>query len=260
MSDCDRVTSVALWLCRIHLSCKDAFPTPQMKAEWEEAVWREACAKTGTNSESFVPYGIFADSNTKLFFETKKRIVHTVESQYGFDLDTSHFPESISRNSALSRALLSDTAFIYREHESDGTQHHPYRHPALQKVINITWFRSKYDVGVVFHEYFSPFPVVAIAFILVVIECCIDEWRYGTRKDTMWDGKRFKTVYQAHIRSLNNFWKHDIAQGTDSFEHIRSGLLMEARRHAGVPPVPVAELGRPSQDALDAAYREDLPA
>jgi hypothetical protein len=131
MSDCDRVTRVALWLCRIHLSCKDAFPTPQMKAEWEEAVWREACAKTGTNSESFVPYGIvsaiplkwrcvphhffqFADSNTKLFIETKKRIVHTVEAQYGFDLDTSHFPESISRNSTLSQALLSDMAFIYR--------------------------------------------------------------------------------------------------------------------------------------------------
>jgi len=33
-----------------------------------------------------------------------------------------------------------------------------------------------------------------------------------------------------------------------------------ARKHAGVPPVPVTELGRFSQDALDAAHREDLPA
>jgi hypothetical protein len=33
-----------------------------------------------------------------------------------------------------------------------------------------------------------------------------------------------------------------------------------ARQHAGVPPVPVTELGRFSQEALDAAYREDLPA
>jgi hypothetical protein len=58
MSDCDRVTGVALSLCKIYLFGKDAFPTPQMKAEWEEAVRREACAKTGTNPESFVLFEI----------------------------------------------------------------------------------------------------------------------------------------------------------------------------------------------------------
>ena len=56
MSDCDRVTGVALSLCRIYLSCKDAFPTPQMKADWAVIVWREACVKTGTDFELFVPY------------------------------------------------------------------------------------------------------------------------------------------------------------------------------------------------------------
>jgi hypothetical protein len=61
------------------------------------------------------------------------------------------------------------------------------------------------------------------------IECCIDEWRYGTRKETKWDEKRFKTVYQSLIKSLNDFRKQDIAQGVDMFEHIRSGLLKEAR-------------------------------
>lgn len=61
------------------------------------------------------------------------------------------------------------------------------------------------------------------------IECCIDEWADGTRKETRWDEGRFKTVYQLHIRSLNDFRKHDIAQGDDVFEHIRSDLLKEAR-------------------------------
>jgi hypothetical protein len=131
MSDCDHVAGVALSLCRIYLSCKDAFPTPQMKAEWGEAVWREACAKTGINHESFIPFELvspippewrcvpyylfqFADGNMKLFIETKKRIIHIVEAQYGFDLDTSHSPDSLSRNATLSQALLSDMAFIYR--------------------------------------------------------------------------------------------------------------------------------------------------
>ena len=58
MSECDRVTGVALSLCRIYLSCKDAFPTPQMKEDWAAIVWREACVKTGTDFESFMPYGL----------------------------------------------------------------------------------------------------------------------------------------------------------------------------------------------------------
>ena len=56
MSDRDRVTGVALSLSKIYLGCRDAFPTPQMKADWGETVWREACVTTGTNLESFIPF------------------------------------------------------------------------------------------------------------------------------------------------------------------------------------------------------------
>ncbi len=56
MSDHDHVTDVALSLCKIYLSCKDAFPTPQMKEDWEAIVWREACVKAGANLELFSPY------------------------------------------------------------------------------------------------------------------------------------------------------------------------------------------------------------
>ena len=144
MSQCDRVTGVALSLCRIYLSCKDAFPTPQMKVEWEEAVWREACAKTGTGPESFIPIEIvspipskwrcvshyffqFAEGNIKLFTQTKKRVMHIVEAQYEFD--TSHAPDSISRNATLSQALLTNMAFIYRvcPSLSPFTNHRPSR-------------------------------------------------------------------------------------------------------------------------------------
>lgn len=61
------------------------------------------------------------------------------------------------------------------------------------------------------------------------IECCIDEWTDGTRMETEWDERRFKTVYQSHISSLNDFRQHDRAQGANLFEYIRSGLLKEAR-------------------------------
>ena len=61
------------------------------------------------------------------------------------------------------------------------------------------------------------------------IECCIDEWIDGTHIETEWDERRFKTVYQSHISSLNDFWQHDRAQGANLFEYIRADLLKEAR-------------------------------
>ncbi|KAH9035131.1 hypothetical protein EDB83DRAFT_2525086 [Lactarius deliciosus] len=194
----------------------------------------------------------------KFFVDTKTKIMHAVEAQYGFD--TSHAPDSISRNASLAQALLSHMAFIYREPDSGGIPRHPYRHPGLQKAINITWFQDKEADGVTYHEHFSPVSIPAIAFILAVVECCIDEWTDGTRKDTEWDENQCKTVYQSHISSLNDFWQHGINQGADLFEHIRGDLLKEARKHAGVPPVPVTDLGRFSRSALDAAHQEDLPA
>ncbi|KAH9008200.1 hypothetical protein EDB84DRAFT_134810 [Lactarius hengduanensis] len=258
MRDRDHVTGVALSLRRIYLSCKDAFPTPQTKEAWEVTVWHEACTKTGSNLELFMPFELFADSNMKFFVDTKTKIMHVVEALYGFD--TSHAPDSISRNASLAQALLSHMAFIYREPDSSGIPRHPYRHPGLQKAINIMWFQDKEADGVTYHEHFSPVSIPAIAFILAVVECCIDEWTDGTRKETEWDENQCKTVYQSHISSLNDFRQHGINQGADLFEHIRGDLLKEARKHAGVPPVPVTELGRFSRGALDAAHQEDLPA
>ena len=67
MSDRDRATGVALSLCRVYLSCKDAFPTPQMKDDWALALWHEACVKTGANLESFTPYDLVSPFPRRCF-------------------------------------------------------------------------------------------------------------------------------------------------------------------------------------------------
>ncbi len=82
----------------------------------------------------------------KLFIETKTRIVHTVEALYGFD--TSHAADSISRNAALSQALLSDMAFVYRVRLSPlpFTTHRPSRRnltPAGALFIHTDILHSK---------------------------------------------------------------------------------------------------------------------
>ena len=40
-----RVVNTAQALYRCRLSCRDAFPSPDLKKEWATEVWNEACAK-----------------------------------------------------------------------------------------------------------------------------------------------------------------------------------------------------------------------
>jgi len=256
--DPDSVMRVARPLYRSYLSCKNAFPTPSEREEWHVAVWSEACERAGVTLLP-LPYDEgFSDKGTKLLINMKMKIMHAVQSSYGFD--TSRAPDSIGHNTRLAHALLTNVTFVYRELKFGGTSHHPYRHPIIQKAIDMTWFQNKDGDGIVFHEYFTPIPVQAIALALTVIECCIDEWTDGTRKASNWNECRYKTVYQSHISSLNELRDHGYPQGGDLLTQIQHDLLRDARIHAGVPGEPVTGSGRLGPAALLAAIQDDLPA
>lgn len=247
--DRDRVIAVAVSLCRIYHWCKDAFPTSRLKGEWAADVWREACEKTGGIPDLFIQSEdseLFPDSGMKLFLDTTKRIADAVEVYYDFDASRSSV--SRNRNANLASKLLRGRSFVYIERDPDEMLHCPYQHPAIQKAINITWFRTVLDVGLAFRKHFSPLPVPAIAYIITAIECCIDEWSDGRRKETSWEEERFKTVYQSHLDSLNDFRQ----RGDNVFEEYRSLLRREAYRHAGVPTV---ELTRFISNTLYTAQR-----
>jgi hypothetical protein len=128
----------------------------------------------------------FKCRSMKLLKYMKMMIKSVVESSYEFD--TSRAPDSISRNTGRAQALLANTTFIYRvrliaphlqptEHRHNGSQdfnsggrpRYPYRHPIIQKVVNITWFQNEDDIGVIFHDYFAPIPFEAIALVLTVV-------------------------------------------------------------------------------------------
>jgi hypothetical protein len=127
----NRVMSVARPLYRSYLTCQNAFPAPDMKNDWLDYVWCEACERTGVNPFSLAPPHIeeasltfcrmFASfhvnsqivvGSTTLLSDMKTRIMHLVESSYGFD--ASGAPDSISRNAMLARGLLAKKAFICR--------------------------------------------------------------------------------------------------------------------------------------------------
>jgi len=254
-----RVTRTARSLYRCYLSCKDAFPTPDMQDELAKGVWDEACIREGAHPSPSRQDEEFEYDNLRFITDVKTNIMHAVESLYGFD--TSHASESIGRNASLAQALLTKTTFVYRElNIGTGNPHHPYRHPIIQRVINITWFKNKDDDGILFYDYFSPIPIEVITLALTVIECCIDEWSTGTWKETNWSQDRYCGNYNSHLNSLRDLRNHGRRQGGDLLAQIQFDLFKLAREHAGAPPEPITGAGRFPIDILKAAVEEDLPA
>jgi hypothetical protein len=61
------------------------------------------------------------------------------------------------------------------------------------------------------------------------IECCIDEWSDGTRKNSNWDVEKFRTVYNSHVSSLFEFQGHSLAGRRDMLEELQRDLVKNAR-------------------------------
>ncbi|KAI9447463.1 hypothetical protein H4582DRAFT_1894038 [Lactarius indigo] len=173
--------------------------------------------------------------------------------EYLYDFKTSQAPASIAYNARRAQELLRGLNFIYTEPRTGRDPYHdPYRHPIIQRAIETTWFRNKDDVGVVNHEQFSPMPILVIAITLTVIECCIDEWSDGARRNCSWDDAKFQSVYDSHVSSLVDFQVHR----PTSLYQLQCDLLRNAREHAGVLTDTV-ESSRFPPGALDAVREED---
>jgi len=175
----------------------------------------------------------------RLFAEMKPKVSTLVEHLYHFK--TSKAPESILSNVELAKMLLRDMNFIYPEARDRGKRHSPYSHPIIQEAINVTLFRNKNDVGVVYHEHFSPMPIPVIALILTVVQWCIDEWSDGQRKDSSWEESRLHVVYSSHVSSLLIFQAQGLERNIDVLNQLQCDLLRNAREHAGVSRYPITE-------------------
>jgi hypothetical protein len=122
------VIKTARQLYRCWFSCKDAFPSSDMKDEWVVDVWNEACLRTGA-SPNLLPQdeeacllfvtcdpaslgSQFTCNSMRFLTDMKMKIKHAVESSYEFD--TSQAPNSIDHNASHAQALLAKMTFIYR--------------------------------------------------------------------------------------------------------------------------------------------------
>ncbi|KAI6016493.1 hypothetical protein EDC04DRAFT_2518927, partial [Pisolithus marmoratus] len=80
-----------------------------------------------------------------------------------------------------------------------------YTNPAIQQVVNEVLFKNKSDDAIKQGKYYNPFPQVAFALMLTVIECAIDEWASGSCEMITFREDDYSSIFGSHLASLNEF-------------------------------------------------------
>ncbi|KAH7905273.1 hypothetical protein BJ138DRAFT_1017948, partial [Hygrophoropsis aurantiaca] len=124
-----------------------------------------------------------------------------------FNFETSADDTVQEANRKLVADLKQDSAYIYRERGDCLDEHKGiYANKAIQQIINETLYKNKHDEGITWScEFYSPFPMVGLALVLTAIECCIDEWSHGTRNKVAFTEEEYKSTFEAHLQSLQDF-------------------------------------------------------
>ncbi|KZP29136.1 hypothetical protein FIBSPDRAFT_728048 [Athelia psychrophila] len=80
-----------------------------------------------------------------------------------------------------------------------------YEAGIIQKGVNIVFFNDKKDEGVLYEQFYKPFPEVGLALILTAIECCIDEWSTGSQTLKKFTSDEYSVIYDEHMSGLADF-------------------------------------------------------
>ncbi|KAG1803341.1 uncharacterized protein BJ212DRAFT_1487052 [Suillus subaureus] len=121
---------------------------------------------------------------------------------------------TIKANHDLAESLKEGISFVFKDWEMKTGI---YKMELIQKAINDMWFANRSDEGILYAKYFDPLPLKLMVLVLMVMECCIDEWATGSTLhiSTPWSGLSSALL-------LTNYWRK-----------IHDNLLDMARLHAG---------------------------
>ncbi|KAI0274569.1 hypothetical protein BGY98DRAFT_935757 [Russula aff. rugulosa BPL654] len=239
-----RVGSTAEAIYRSFFGYRDAFPSPEQELSWASSVWTMACTKTGTtialSANLMEKLGVVGP---QFRAAVKGKIAPLVERHYGFE--TSKAPKSLTHNIELARALKTDGAFSKGDEENEL----PYHHRIIQQAINV----------VCFSNLFNPMPYEAIALVLAVIECCIDEWSNGPWITIPFAYENYKDVYCNHLEVLKGLSDQGLKlRGCDPLRQLRYEIFNRGRDHAGVPRRFINQGDHWTRDQVNAACDKAL--
>ncbi|KAG1859332.1 hypothetical protein DFJ58DRAFT_780680 [Suillus subalutaceus] len=160
---------------------------------------------------------------------------------------------AIKANHDLAKSLKEGNSFVFKDWELKSGI---YKMELIQKAINDMWFANRCDEGILYAKYFDPLPVKLMALVLMVMECCVDEWTTGVREDVKFSSVSYGPVYLAHLNSLQQFEERTAPYKL--LDRILDNLLDMARLHAGgINPFKTAEsVDAFANDIFDEAIRE----
>ncbi|KAJ6585983.1 hypothetical protein B0H19DRAFT_1111100 [Mycena capillaripes] len=130
--------------------------------------------------------------------ELKTKVRALTELVFGFE--SGQNKRNVRKNRQLAEDLKEGLGYCYKG---------LYKAKIIQKSVNQMWFNNRRDEGATHPELFGPvFPRPAFALVLTAIECCIDEWATGVKTDVPFTAADYRSVYQEHLKCLDEFEKH----------------------------------------------------
>ncbi|KAG1742961.1 hypothetical protein EDD22DRAFT_851560 [Suillus occidentalis] len=198
-------------LYRGRLCTEGAMPDRMQEVTWAKLAWNEACKRL----QSRVAYDaeiikMITSRSSHFHGEVKSKVWPYITDEYGFETSTRQ--SVIDHNIMLVHELKKDFSFVYKTRSPDGNKG-LYSTKIIQKVVNMMWFRDKKDEGVLYPEFYKPFPEVGLALLLTVIESRIDEWSTGSQTNKMFTVDEYQSVLNEHLNNLVDFDEHTKAQG-----------------------------------------------
>ncbi|KAF7335090.1 hypothetical protein MVEN_02259600 [Mycena venus] len=228
-------------------------------------------------------YKLIANRGPHLRGEMKTKIKPLTEVMYGFH--SGHNKKTIAFNRKLAvmeskrlvpaHGLLGDTQnvsvtlaedlkegarFAFKDVENKKGL---FKHPILQKGCNAMWFANHRDEGPSHPEYFNPLHLETLAALLTCTENTIDsdllgepqfQMLTGIRTDVPFTANEYRSIYETHIKSLQDFAAH-----TAKYQLLDKILLRMhnvGRFHSGAQPISAAPMSTLSKAVLDAALKE----
>ncbi|KAF8885297.1 hypothetical protein BD779DRAFT_1471654 [Infundibulicybe gibba] len=215
------------------LSTENAFPLREDELELVQRAWEFAYEAKSLDFATMDHdmFRVVRGRGPQICSEAKTKIIPLVASIYGFD--DRRKCRVIKANRELAAALKYEKNFLY---ESLGVENQGlYHNPIIQKSINALWFSDLQDKGAQYFLVFRPngmLPMHAIAFVLTVIECGIDMWLTGIKKEITFRSSEYHTVYLTHVDLLCKYEKE--TEELDLFNKLCRKLYRRAAISAGV--------------------------
>ncbi|GLB43923.1 hypothetical protein LshimejAT787_1501070 [Lyophyllum shimeji] len=217
----------AITLYRVALSTDLAFPSHQQETAGVRSAWKMVCDHFNEPLRLTPRIAkIITNRGSHLRSELKTKARPLVEAFFGFESGQNR--KIIAKNRETVEWLKEHSRFVYKTSKTK-----------------------------VFIEDFQPFPIQALALVLSVIECCLDEWMTGIKTSIEFSSKLYGDIYAGHLQHIKEFQDYTMRnKACDLLESILTKLYNRGRFNAGAQPISTLDLPRISQKAFAAAVKE----